>query len=397
MKRYWRLIAVILLVVLTIGTFYIQSAIAANGLQDITVEKVSGNEDEMEPVTISGSYMLGNAMDESVQVDVEGTTYGSEQSFFKRFRNGFFHERILQLQQAHRNFMRGKGGSISSYMETADTLAYANVINQTMPGRGEIKFDIAVLDKKNDETTSFTVPVPNRAMYAQVQVQDVQMTDDELHVMTRNYPRDGGEEAHLYRFDIPDQDITGDDTMISGDIQESERTYFNMVTDSDETASHDDVIFKKTTRTSGLDDDQNSGAEQPAQDVTNNYIIYDPETEETRSLELPESLVDQDILDRDNTTLYFGSQQQIVQYDLETEQITSEIEVPTSYEETEKLGSITRIKNDKAYMLTRNQQAPRRLLVLDLTSGNTLFEGKIKLDEPVGQDASLHFYELSVE
>ncbi|MFD1361132.1 hypothetical protein [Lentibacillus salinarum] len=398
MKRYWRLIAVILVVVLTIGTFYVQSAITANGLPDITVEKVSGNEDEMKSVTISGSYNLGRRIGDPVQVDSDGSTYSSEQSLFEHFRNRFFNERVNQMQEEYRSFMRGKGGNDASYLETEDTLAYADVINQTVPGRDEMELDIAVLDKASDEeAASFTVPLPNRAKYRQVYVEDVQMTDNELRVITRNYPRDGGEEAaHLYRINIPDGEITGEDRIALVETGENQQTYVNVVSASDRTTAHDTIIFKKMTRSISDDPNREAASEQPAEESVE-YIVYKPETEETRSLDLPGALADQEILDRDNTALYFIDEQQIVQYDLETEQISSETEVPSFDKEAEKRGGAIRIWDDKAYMLTRNEQAPERVVVLDLKSGDTLYEGKIKLDKPVDENASLDLYELSIE
>ncbi|TFJ91834.1 hypothetical protein [Lentibacillus salicampi] len=395
MQRYWRLMAVAAVVVLTIGTFYIQSAIAANGLPEITVEKVSGDADEMKPVKLVGNYTFGNGMGESVQVDAEGSTYGSEKSFFERIRNDLFHKKVDQLQAKYKGFMRGKGGKASSYLETEDTLAYADVINQATPGGGKIEFDIAVLDKANDETTSFTVPVPNRAMYVQVQVQDVQMTEDALNVITSNYLENGGTETHHYRFDIAKQDITDENMILSDKVQEDKRTHSSIVSGSDQAAAYDEIIFKKTV--DPIIERTDQGRDTASATGEQEYIVYNPETEETRTLEFPGSLADQNILDRSDTMLYFKDQQQIVQYDMETEQMINEMDIPTSFKKSEKWGGVTRIKNDTAYMLTRNQEEPRRLAVLDLPSGDILFEGKIKLDDPVDKNASLSLNELQVE
>ncbi|SFE16582.1 hypothetical protein SAMN05216238_10977 [Lentibacillus persicus] len=405
MGRYWRLIAVVVVVVLTIGMFYIQSAVAANELPNITVEKVSGNEKELEPVTISGSYSVGNSsgkkfihgVSESFIVDAEGTTYSSEQSFFERIENNFYPQRINQLQEEYRGFMRGKSGRIPSFLETEKRIAYANIINQTVPGKGNIEFDIAVLNKENEETTSFTVPVPNRAMYHQVYVEDVQITDNkELQVITRNSPRNGMEELHLYRFDIENEDIIGEDTVVKPENQNENMNarISSAESNSDLTASFDDVIFKKTIEPIVKRSKQGRVTESAAGEQE--YSIYNLETGEKRPLELPKELSDQEILDRDNRSLYFNTGQQIVQYDLESEQVTNQIELP-SYEEEGKFEAMTHIADSKVYMLTRDQQSPQRLIVLGLETGDILFEGEIKLGEAVEKGETINLYDLAVQ
>ncbi|GGJ89075.1 hypothetical protein GCM10007063_09650 [Lentibacillus kapialis] len=396
MKRYGQLTVILAIIVLTIGTFYIQSAIASNGLPGITMEKVKGNKDEIKPVTISGSYSVGNSRDEFVQIDSKGATYGGKVSFPEHFRDRFFNAKVNQLQETYRSFMRGKGGSDTSYLETEDTLAYADVINQTVPGRGEATFDIAVLDKESDETMSFTLPVPNRAMYVQVQVQDVQMTGDELHVITRNYPQNGEKEAHFYRIDISNKAITGEDTIVSDGLHENKHTLSNMVSVSDETTAYDNIIFSKTTRPVAREDSQGMASEQTTKEKSEGYIVYNPETGKKRSLKMPESLEGQGRLGRDNTSLYFSGQQQIIEYNVETEQITNEVDLPSSCKEA-KWGGITRIANDRAYMLAKAPQSFKRLLVLDLKSGDTLFEGKVKLEGSPEQNDKLNLYELRVD
>src|SRR5699024_11994690 len=101
-----------------------------------------------------------------------------------------YNNKINRMTQEYCGIMHRKTGSITSYFEEEETLAYAEVINQSVRiSNNDMEFDIAVLNKENDETISFTVPVPNRAMYTKVYVEDIQMTDDTLKFVTRNFSK----------------------------------------------------------------------------------------------------------------------------------------------------------------------------------------------------------------
>ncbi|QKY71099.1 hypothetical protein [Lentibacillus sp. CBA3610] len=398
MKRYWRLIAIVSVVVLTIGTFYIQSAMAANNLPDITIETVNGDEDELDSVVINGTYTVGNGMGEFVELNSDGSTYDSEQSFIEGLQTRPFNERTNQLQEDYRGFMRGKGRNTASYLETEDTLAYTEVINQSVSGpSSDMEFDISVLDKESGETLSFTVPVPNRAMYAQVLVEDVQIMDGALKVFTRNYSKDGGGEKHLYSFDIANQEINGNESLMSTESQDQNTSiHISIVSNSDITAANQFIIFEKTKRpiTRGPENNQGIDSEQPADEGTQEFIVYNLETGEQKTLDLPETLSGKRVTDREHSTLYFEGEGNIIHYNVETEQVTDETELPVNG-----TAEFTRIANGKVYMLTgpENQNNFQRLMILDLQSGDTLYEGEIKPEEPVENGALLDFNGLHIE
>src|SRR5699024_5214083 len=310
MKRYWRLISIVTVVVLTVGTFYIQSSLAAGGYPEFSIENISGDEEVIESVILNGSYNTGTGMHVAVDVKPEDSEYFNKQSFFERLQ-GMFSSEVKRLQEEYRSFMRGKAGSLTSYLETEETLAYADVNNQSVRTSGsEMEFDIAVLDKENGETTAFKAPVPNRAMYHQVYVEDVQMADNTLRVITRNFSRNGENVLHLYHFDITKQEITGDERIaMTGENEENAMSDFMKVRESDQTAQSDYIIVRENSP-----DNQNEQG----------YIVYNLETGEKQQLDFS----GRDVLLSHNVHLYLSTGDQILQYNIETDEMTAEIDLP---------------------------------------------------------------------
>src|SRR5699024_10783695 len=55
MQKYWKLITVTIVIVLGIGTFYILKAVTAAQYPDFIIEKVSGDEAEIDDIVLQGS------------------------------------------------------------------------------------------------------------------------------------------------------------------------------------------------------------------------------------------------------------------------------------------------------------------------------------------------------
>ncbi|GAB4075125.1 hypothetical protein GCM10028778_26280 [Barrientosiimonas marina] len=400
MKRYWRLITIVTVVVLTIGTFYIQSSLAASDLPGVTIETVSGDADEMDPVTIGGNYNADGQL-VNVHVDKTGATYSNEQSLFQRLR-GSVQERVQELREEHRGFMRGKQGNAVSYLEADNKLAYASVTNQIVSQGDKAAFDIAVLDKESGETTSFTVPVPDRATYNYLYIDDVQMSDDELVLITRNITKDGKKEERLYHADMGEQTISDGETILSQDHTNTNKrdVNFNILTSGDGTAPRKDILFRKRKQITVSEGDQDKQQAQEFETKTAGYVAYNLKTGETQELDTPEALADQAAISRDDTTLYFKNGEKVTVYNFEKGEITQKIALPESSSSSSakdrRSGSVMRIKDNKGYILTRNEDMPQRLLVLDLASGDTLYEGRISFDD-IDDNATVYLSNLTID
>ncbi|MFD2759994.1 hypothetical protein [Lentibacillus juripiscarius] len=407
MKRYWRLIAIVTVVVLTVGTFYIQSTLSASSYPEVVFEKMSGNEEELEPVVLNGHYSTSSrGMGEGVRVTAEGSNYTGEQSFFERLQRGFYSQGIKQLQDKYRGFMRGKGGNIASYFETENTLAYAEVINQFIgSSASDMEFDIAVLDKESDETTSFTVPVPNRAMYNHAYIEDVQMVDGNLKVISQMYPKNGRGAKYVYSFDISKQEINGEEKIAAVENQnENTRVKIRILSSSDIKAAHNCVIYEKTEEPIIRDPERNqtSVTEKPANKGEKEYVVYNLETGEKKSMKLPEELAGADAIMYKNATLYLQNENQLTLYNVKTEEVGSQTELPSQDTAKQREAhSVLKIANGTMYVLATpvgmDQENPQTITIIDTKSGDVLYKGKIMTKKPLNEGKSLYFSGMQIK
>ncbi|TMN22479.1 hypothetical protein [Lentibacillus cibarius] len=407
MKRYWRLIAIVTVVVLTVGTFYMQSALSASSYPEVVFEKISGNEDELKPVTLIGNYHASQqGMGESVRVTTEDSSYSGEQSFFERIRGGFYSQDINQLQDKYRGFMRGKSGNIASYLETDNTFAYAKVINQFIDETGNnMAFDIAVLDKETDETTSFTVPVPNRAMYTRVYVEDVQLIDGELKVITQNYSKDGADAKYVYSFNLSEQDINGEEKIAAANQDENTRVHIRILPSSDIKAAHNYVVYAKTEEPIVREhaNNQTNSAEKRASNNKQLYVIYNLKTEKKKAVTLPKALSGKETVMYKDTTLYLRDENKVTLYNLKTEAVEGRTKLPSQSNSAKQEATrpTVNIANGKIYMLSMpagmvEGHAPT-LTVIDAQSGDVLYEGKMITKKPLNDGESLYFSGMQIQ
>lgn len=411
MKRYWRLIAIVTVIVLSIGTFYVKSALSASNFPEFIFEKVSGSEAELDPVILSGSYQaVTNGANERFKLTTDEATFNGELSFFERLSK-LNSPGLNQLQDEYRGFMRGKSGNLTSFYDGEGSLAYANVINQFVYERpSEMEFDVEILDKKNGETTAFTVPVPNRAMYSHLYIEDVQMSDGQLKVITQNYLKDsnrglGNQETHMYSFDVSKQEINGAETIVSAEKSDKNRlTHVNMLPDTELLSKHNYIIFKATEEALSPKSDKEDKMAVADESVVN-LVAYNLKTEEKRTVKLPKEHDNKNILAYDGSLLYLmggmKDQRALVLYDFETEQVINKITIPSLNTENSKESgaqSMVKISDGKAYMAnTQFGELPAGIMVIDIRSGEMLYNGKIKTKKPVGKEAFILFNGIDIK
>lgn len=415
MKRYWKLIAITTIVVLTVGTFYINSALSANSYPEIVFEKVSGNEEELNPVIINGDNRIGRyGTGESVQVTADGSTYQGELSFFERMQDMYSPE-MNELQNEYRNFMRGKSGIVSSFYDTKDTLAYVHIINQTLTeSPSETEFDIEVLNKESDETVSFNVPVPNRAMYRNVHVVDVQMIDGKLKVITRNNLKQtdnvfGNQEIHVYSFNISNKSISGEEKIATVEQNNKNvRTHISSVRESDVLNAHKNIVFSINKENIERNTDGNMAGEVKRADNGNpQYLAYNLETGEKKKLDFPKEDQDKEVMVYDSSILYLMGEsedgREFSLYNIESESVENKFTVPSQNKEDVKSGvqSNVKISNGKMYVLNttykENNDTSSSIMVIDTKSGDILYEGKITTKEPADKEYRLSFYGMEIK
>ncbi|MEI5906990.1 hypothetical protein WAK64_07960 [Bacillus spongiae] len=373
MKRYWKLMSLCIVTIIIIGTFYTQSHFAAKEKIIVEWEKVSGNEEEVKDLLLNASsegYL-------SLQISTEGTDHLSNQSIFKNLTsvNTVFRDMIKE----HKKFMRGKRLMPDSFYEDDSQIAYANItyseLNQLSR---DYSFDIAVLNKKTDEIISFKLDVPNNEIYDWIHVEEVQMIDNELKVITQgNLTGEEDELVSVITFDLENERIVDDEVIFSEETAENGGSHVYMMEDYPSIEPQKYLII--TTNTYTYNDD----GEREVQ--TFETLIYDIENKESKRLksetgELMDPLSNSTI---NNTSLIIPSHDnngfEVKQYDIEKEEwgksVTFDfINTKTNSQE------YMQLMNGKIYFI-QSTMNDYTLYIGDLLTGELLYEGKLKVNK----------------
>ncbi|MGY0694380.1 hypothetical protein ACW2QC_16630 [Virgibacillus sp. FSP13] len=395
MKKYWKAIAILTVIVLSIGTYYIQSAVSASQYPEFVIKKQNGDEKEIENLNVSGSLQVGST-NQNLEITADGSLYDSERSFFDRIKGT--QSLIGQLRKEHRSFMRGKGINLAAYFENEDFLAYGDVSYQISSLRPrDYDFEISVLDKKSDKTTTFTLGVPNSADINYIQVLDVQMVNDKLKVLTHNSLTDYNNiEIHVYEFNVKTNGLTNDDTIISAAGQTGKKDMYtdvSLLNETDFMNAHEYAVFNKFVG----EQVQLEDGTYTSKEKSNELIAYNFKTGKKKAVKLPEKIRGHKFNTFDGTSIYgFETNKNgivVTPYNLKNQTVERKISIQISGSDDVKPSF--QIKDGKLYALQHltNLKTSANLVVSDLESGKSLYKGEIvKQDPAAGNDE----YELSL-
>ncbi|MEJ9228714.1 hypothetical protein LAV79_04280 [Peribacillus butanolivorans] len=385
MKRYICSIIIGIVVILSIGTYYVKVASSASSLPKYTFKTLEGSDKELDPVIINGTHE-GNPIFEPLTIESNQTIYGSEKSYFENF-SGSQDLQIERLIKEHRSFMRGKD-SIDSFYEDSDFLAYASVNEDfTKSGKMEAEFAIALLEKNSEDATSFNMELPNQERIMNTSIRDVQLIHSKLQVLTTNDVNSNDEkqtkEVHLYTIDLANKKVLSDKTLLSETFTYPNQVDLEMPIDIAPSQPNNLVLISLIK---GVNHEDGPYEEKPKESKLLSYH-YETEKLETVNGSEKESLS----LDMarsgyvDGKDLYAvdtkSDKYHIKTFDLSSQKITNDLELDLTVHKDEQY--FATIKNGRVYFLLgngTNQQdmayKPAQLLIADLKTGKTLYKGE---------------------
>jgi len=386
-KKYWRLILLATVIVFSVGVYYVQAKIAADRFPDFAIRKVSGDEREAEPIYIDGFYNEGNK-EETLWIRAGGSEYWRQRSYFDRLEGGNFISFTKHLQKKYRNFMRGKEENDAYYFEDRDFVGYAAIETNLLRGfePTDFAFTVACLDKKRKDTVSFRLPVPDRERYTMVYVEKVHVMNGVMKVMTTNERSDGSTEDHVYTIDWRRKKMLNDEKIFSFVNDDGGSGYMTAFVVKDDRKRRDRYAVFAKMRVEDVEGED-------GQTITNTknveLAIYDLETGERKKIGLPEkNVAEAKPALVSGSTLYFQKLAengiQIIAYDLEKGKIISDrvFAVPRSERDSSLRESIIKLTNEKIYVAVPDTDAKTgKILIGDLKSGKTLYEGRIAAKE----------------
>ncbi|SET32306.1 hypothetical protein SAMN05421676_10438 [Salinibacillus kushneri] len=407
MKKYWKCTAIIAVIVFSIGTFYVNSAISADQNPEFVMKTESGDAKEIEPLVLEGNYQGDSSMNyvsKSLKITEDGTDY-TNRSFLDRLI-GSPTPVIKELQDEYHGFMRGKTPAVSLFFENNQRLAYANVeykIGDNSLKTRDYTFDISLLNKEDGSTDSFTMKIPDGEELDHIFVEDVQIVDGELNIITENTVRNSDNifnEKHVYTIDIENQEVKNHEAIHAPKGQENSQSEIQLIESEMSTTAHEKLLLLKTDRKI-INDSESTRAEE----INRELISYNLKTKDKGKISGDLNLNENEISSFDGSTVYLtkvdGQEHVITPFHLEDRQIGTAFRFQLSDKPNIKEPPMIRIKDGKLYATSQrmNSKIDGNVIVADLKTGETLYKGKlgIKDAEDEKDDYDLYINDMFVK
>lgn len=403
MKRYLCSIIIGMVVILSIGTYYVKVASSASSLPKYTFKTLEGSDKELDPVIIHATLQNGSNFYEPLTIESNTTTYASERSYLENLTGRQDHQ-IERLVKEHRSFMRGKD-SISSLYEDDDFLAYVWVNSEyTKSGNMEAKFDIGLLEKKDEEETSFQIELPNQGRIMNIDVRDVQLVHSKLQVLTMIDVNSNNEkqtkEVHLYTIDVANKKVLSDKTLVSETFTDPNQVDFEMPIDVAPSQPNNMVFISLIKGVNHEDGFKEKLKESKL--LSYNYETEKVETVKKGSLSLDMARSGY----ADGKNLYAvemkSGKYRIKTFDLSSRTLTSDTELDIAANKEEQYTAA--FKNGRVYFLLNgmNQEGlltykPAKLLIADIKTGKTLYKGETAINKKNSKSFQLYIDDLEIK
>ncbi|WP_340002853.1 hypothetical protein [Oceanobacillus sp. FSL K6-0127] len=412
MKRYWKLILLVSFTVLVIGAFYIQTSTATSRLPEFAFETVSGDEKEIEKLTLEASF-IQEGIGDSFQLNADGTTYWGEYSYFERILGVNQRPKMERLQKDYRNFMRGKSMTPYHFYEDENLLVYVNLTWDTMNGYqpNDFELDIGILDKVSKEETSFQAPIPvnKNSMIYSMDVEGIHIIDGQLKIISRNYSYDKQSEKDItayqvYLVDIAAETIQNEAIITAKEDEDSSNQYreVRIVNNKWEDIQQpmEQVVFEEGLIEESVIDEWESTYET----IDRELFQYDLATGEKEEIKLPKEISNNAFPYAVNDEIIYFTEDvegklKLTSYNIESEELEAKqtIAIP---DVTDEQGYMYKIHGDKVYVVPASNSSERNelpLIIINLKTGDTLYEGNITMNNPRKQDIDYNLDIHSIE
>ena len=381
MKKYWKLLLFVVVIVFTFTHLYIQAANASKDYPKYVLKTIEGDTSAVESLVINGSY-TNMYNHETLQIDQEGTEYWRDKPFFKQVDGQYRSIEWQTLQSKYKQFMRGKSTWQGNLANEEEYLAFADIpYSYYVP---EVQtFEISVLNKKTGETLSFEYPVPNVQNYLYMNVLHVHLVENQLFVLTENGGEDDRQEIHLYTFDLEKRLLTHDEQIIILPRNENEMVF-------EQTA-----FVKNTGKGASTVAIAHQNFEQSFEDGAHDIIeqtiyIYDFSNESMKTVNVNEYGDDVGTLIAfKGENLYFAQQPEngqrsIAKLDLKKEEFQLDFINFTTIQGEQNTDMLIQQEEFKVHdgklfsmPLYKETDEPAYLTVADLESGKQIYQGEV--------------------
>lgn len=367
MRKYWKLLLIAVIIVTTISAHYIQVANAAKQNYDVTFEKISGDDQYLDPLLIEANYQNGYEYS-SVFITKDETTL-LQRANYQQIPLTF-----QQLIDKHKKFMRGKIYNANSYYEDEAKLIY---IEEPDLGWGLEKGDILtynidVLNKKENTSVTFSVQSKLNRQANWISIGNIAVVNNELKLITNHTQRNIDEEVHLIIIDINKQQLLSDTILETNSSTDTTRTSVQFYNDYYNLAQEKYVVY--SINTFDIKEEEHKLASKQLK-------VLNSETNEISPVDLPEGVgLNVENGGVDNNYFIFLTRKDtglmLYRYNIGQQQWQEPISVPYSLNVVDKDSYRVQALNDKLYLMNEVEKG-FSLQIFDIEDGKTLYEGVI--------------------
>lgn len=386
MKKYWKTVLISLVIVTTIGTYYIQSAMASKSGVSFKIETTSGNKEEIENLQFHATYGSGDMYHE-LYITKDGSTDMGRSSIIEDLIADQVPLEFEKYIQEHRSFMRGKVFHPSNFFEDDARLIYT--IFSDFDGqviRRNLTLQVDTLDKQTNDSTSFEINVPAQASYHWMDVNDVYVVNGKIKILATGYTTDDGEEMHIYTVDENKKELE-EDLMIAD--TKSDVSAFRIYSGSNKIQSENYYLYK-------LDKFKNQSEDVESEIISSQMYLYNNSTNEVEELNIPSDLKpfkDSVVIQGVELFIPIHSAKgiELNRYNIEQKQWEEPVyfNYPNTFNNDEV--PLLQLMNGKLYLVNRSSDG-YGLFIGDLRTGESLYEGNIINENKGNLNSDTYFY-----
>lgn len=382
MKKYWKTILISLIIVTTIGTYYMQQAIAKN--ISFKIESTSGNKGEIDNLIIHAIYQSRDIYSR-LDISKDGSSNQSG-SFIGELKGRYYPGMFQKYIQEHRKFMRGKEANPGQYFEDEDRLIYTIFSNKE--GRGDsFTLQIDILDKNTNESSSFEINMPDQVRYDWINESDVYVENGKIKILaTSNLNNE--EELHLYTVDENKKELEQDSIIAKIESEELSRANIYIFNEYNKVQNENYFLYM-VEKYKYLEDGERKTISSP-------MYLYNYLNNEVKEWTIPAELKPYKnwiILQGTDIFIPVRSTNGLVlnRYNIEKNQWEEPVSFKYPSIANAKEKPSIQITDGKLYLIDRVSDG-HLFLIGDLRTGESLYEGNIIIENKDKLDADYSLY-----
>lgn len=387
MKKYWKTILISLIIVTTIGTYYIQLAMAKG--VSFNIETTSGNKGEIDKLILQASYQSGDII-RGLHISKDGST-NQNRSFIGELigrNNPLIFQKYIK---EHRSFMRGKELNPGQYFEDEDRLIYTTFqSNGRKEGRGNLfTLQINTLDKHTNDSSSFEINMPDQVRYDWINERDVYVENGKIKILGTSY-LNGDEELHIYTVDENKKELEKDSILAKLTLEERAQANINIFNDNNKVQNENYLLYM-VEKYKYRDDDKR-------ETISGKMYLYNYLNNEVKEWTIPDKLKPyMKSIFLHGTDIFIPVRSanglELNRYNIEKKQWEEPLNLKYPSIENDKEEPFLQITDGKLYLVDRVSDG-HLFFIGDLRTGESLYEGKIIIENKENLDAD---YSLFIE